>query len=553
MTRDGTIPKDMQQYLIPRYVQSGKLKGNPKIHKKGAPLRTIVSGMGTPTEHIAELTERELAEFVETSPSYIRDTTDFIAKLKSEVTEPLPDDSILFCFDVCKLYPSIPKKEGLEACSEALLSRSKPIVKSADGLLKMIETVLENNSFALGDKHYMQTDGVAIGSKLGKNFACTYMRKWDEQLMNSVDRPVFYKRFIDDGFGIWTKGVEALQQFVIVANSIHPNIKVELRFSQSSIEFLDTLVILENGRVYTDLYVKPTDKRLYLRKSSCHPPSTKRSLAYGLGLRIRRICEKNVDYLRHRQDLKTQLRKRGYSGTYIEGQLRKVDRLDRSDLLRVKQKKSQEDRVPLVLTYSNLLPDIHAVVKRHMSVLHQSDKMRRVFTTPPLVAYRRDRNLCDTLVHGKTNKLVQPISYVCEDGCASCDRLSRMKLHDTEMLHSHATTQAYNCRTRNVVYAISCRRCSCVVYVGETERTLKERMTEHLRDIRLQRDKPINGHFATDGHSYDMAVFSVLEKVYGAGRQERLIREAMWIKKLRTNKPYGCNVKDVDVPIQLRT
>ena len=65
----------------------------------------------------------------------------------------------------------------------------------------MIETVLENNVFQFGDNHFIQTEGVAIGSRLGKKFACTYMRKWNEQLVNALKQPVFYKRFIDAGFG----------------------------------------------------------------------------------------------------------------------------------------------------------------------------------------------------------------------------------------------------------------------------------------------------------------------------------------------------------------
>ena len=68
-----------------------------------------------------------------------------------------------------------------------------------------------------------------------------------------------------------------------IANNIHENIKIELRWSRSCIEFLDILVKLENGHIYTDLYSKPTDKHLYLRENSCHPPHTKKSLAYGLG------------------------------------------------------------------------------------------------------------------------------------------------------------------------------------------------------------------------------------------------------------------------------
>jgi hypothetical protein len=104
------------------------------------------------------------------------------------------------------------------------------------------------------------------------------------------------------------------------ANSIHDNIKIELRWSRQSIEFLDTLVKINNGRVYTDLYTKPTDKHLYLRADSCHPPHTKNAITYGLGLRLRRICDKDEDYHKHRQDLKLQLRKRGYSSKHIKKQ-----------------------------------------------------------------------------------------------------------------------------------------------------------------------------------------------------------------------------------------
>ena len=43
---------------------------------------TIVSGIDTPTERFAEVMEHELNDFVINSPTYIRDTTDFISNLK---------------------------------------------------------------------------------------------------------------------------------------------------------------------------------------------------------------------------------------------------------------------------------------------------------------------------------------------------------------------------------------------------------------------------------------------------------------------------------------
>ena len=100
----------MKQFLIPRYPKAGSLKGNPKLHKNNAPMRTIVNEMNTATEKIAELAEYELNEYIITSPSYIRDirdTTDFINTLK-EIEEPLPEVTIMFCFDVLyiRLYPN---------------------------------------------------------------------------------------------------------------------------------------------------------------------------------------------------------------------------------------------------------------------------------------------------------------------------------------------------------------------------------------------------------------------------------------------------------------
>ena len=76
---------------------------------------------------------------------------------------------------------------------------------------------------------------------------------------------MFYKRFIDDGFGIWTHGVEELVKFQAWANGIHPNIQVELRWSHTEIEFLDTLVKIVDGNLVTDLFTKKTDKHFMFK------------------------------------------------------------------------------------------------------------------------------------------------------------------------------------------------------------------------------------------------------------------------------------------------
>ena len=105
-----------------------------------------MSGIGTPTEQMAEVAEKELYEYVTQSPSYIQDTTDFLRKLDA-IIRTIPKGAILFFFEVEKLYPSIPKKEGLAACKDTIEQRKRKRIET-NAVLEMIETVLENNVFS---------------------------------------------------------------------------------------------------------------------------------------------------------------------------------------------------------------------------------------------------------------------------------------------------------------------------------------------------------------------------------------------------------------------
>ena len=90
--------------------------------------------------------------------------------------------------DVKTLYPGVPRKEGLVACREALIVRGDQSMPTEE-ILKLIELVLDNNNFQFEDRHYLQIDGTAIGSKLGKNYACTYMATWEKQLLDTELTP----------------------------------------------------------------------------------------------------------------------------------------------------------------------------------------------------------------------------------------------------------------------------------------------------------------------------------------------------------------------------
>ena len=60
-------------------------------------------------------------------------------------------------------------------------------------------------------------------------------------------------------------------------------------------------------------HVKPTDRQSYLHHKSYHPTATKRSITYSQALRIRKICTKDSEYLKHSTNLVQKLNLRGYN------------------------------------------------------------------------------------------------------------------------------------------------------------------------------------------------------------------------------------------------
>ena len=211
-------------------------------------------------------------------------------------------------------------------------------------LLKLIELELDNNNFQFEDSHYLQINGTAIGSKL----------------LDTELSPAEYLRFVDDIWGIWTHGEEALIRFHKRANSIHTRIAVDLRYSTESTGFLDTVTSIKDEYIKTNIDCKPTDTHQYLHRTSDYPKTVKRSIPYDVGIRMKRICSDGNDYQNHAEMLTGYLTRRGYRGYDVKKQLHKVENLDREELLKYsnKSKPKKSKRVPLVVTYSKHLPNI---------------------------------------------------------------------------------------------------------------------------------------------------------------------------------------------------
>ena len=120
----------------------------PKIYRMYIPGRPVISICGFYTENMSAFLDHQLKPITMQVKSYIKDTTDFLKKLRG-LTD-LPEESIICTIDVVGLYLSIPNEEGLRFLRNVLKKRSNKNI-STDTLIQLAELVLQNNYFEFNE------------------------------------------------------------------------------------------------------------------------------------------------------------------------------------------------------------------------------------------------------------------------------------------------------------------------------------------------------------------------------------------------------------------
>ena len=114
-------------------------------------------------------------------------------------------------------------------------------------------------------------------------------------------QPLVWLRYIDDIFFIWTPGEDSLKKFLEELNDFNQYMKFTCEYNAENIPFLDLKVGLKDGKITTDLHVKPTDHQQYLYFSSAHPNHTKRSVVFRQTLRTSRLRSNESDFERRKE------------------------------------------------------------------------------------------------------------------------------------------------------------------------------------------------------------------------------------------------------------
>ena len=366
-------------------------------------------------------------------------------------------------------------------------------------------------------------------------------------------RPFSWLRFIDDIDMKWLHGRDNLDTFLQEANSFHSTIQFTAEVSNDKHVFLDTQSRLDEDRISTDLYTKPTDTHQYLLPTSCHPKHCCKNIPYSLALRLRRICSDSNTFELRAKELTNQLHRRGYLKQDIASAIDKARQRSRDALLSYRPKSAEVGTIlPFVLTYHPDLPKVRDIVDKNWSIIESSDELKDIYQSKPVMAFRRPKSLRDFLVRARLKPNSDDDNQTGE--CRPCGRkrcqcCKMITTAGTVKSSSGATVrlrQNTDCTTENVVYLISCSSCN-KQYVGETKGPLNKRMNGHRDDWRHRRFErsPTAEHFHSADHDFlSNASVCCLEHNKEWSDSTRKLRESYWIRRLNTLCPFGINKGD---------
>ena len=271
---------------------------------------------------------------------------------------------------------------------------------------------------------------------------------------------------------------------------------------QNLCEILTKLSINDNG-LSTSVHYKPTDSRNYLLHASSHPQHVKNAIPFSQFLRLRRLCSDDTDFNNKCEEMFQFFKRRGYPDSALTPGKNYIQEIDRETALQTSQNE-ETDRIPFTLTYRPQNLAIKNVILKNFKILRNDSETKHIFSLKPLISFKRDKYLDNSLVRSAFKFNNQPGTITFKrTRCKTCPVIfNTVKISGPN--RSVKITDHFRCISTNVSYCITCTLCK-KIYIGETGRRLADCFREHLRDAEQNNtdaSKPVVRHFNLPNHSH---------------------------------------------------
>ncbi len=153
---------------------------------------------------------------------------------------------------------------------------------------------LNNSYLKFLDNVKRQRFGVPMGSPCSVAVADLYMDSIETIALStclSNCKPIFYKRYMDDGLAVFKGDTDTINNFHTHLNSINPGVQFTVEYEQDGqLPFLDILLTRKSHAISLSVYQKPTHSNRYAHPASFVPRTVMASVTRALRQRAYLYC-----------------------------------------------------------------------------------------------------------------------------------------------------------------------------------------------------------------------------------------------------------------------
>ena len=350
--------------------------------------------------------------------------------------------------DVVNLYGSIPIEDGFFSSALSTVSEFFGEHKAhtclaeltSDDFCALLKLCLTADTVQVDCLRYKQVLGLQMGSNLSTSVAFIFMFNIGTQIFELLPNTIkTWVRYIDDVFLIYENISET--ELLAVCNDVHPHISFTIEEPKyNSLPYLDLLVTAKNGSFTTTLYSKPMHSGSVIPWTSHHP---RRFLLSVL-----------------RNELKRAIR----NGTGPEEEERGIQ------LLRTRY-----------LNYGyppRIISKILNQVRSGPSKPRSNEPSKPVFLSLPFISERQVREVRSAIKRCGMNNNLRVCFKSRTLSSILCPRRERACTF-VNCTYCFSSMRDEDCFTKFCVYFVECVHCKAS-YVGETSRTVRSRLREHV-------------------------------------------------------------------------
>jgi len=177
-------------------------------------------------------------------------------------------------FNISSMYSNIPTEELMTILNE-LCNANDVDAKTTYEILRITQTLVNQNYFRFQDTIYIQNEGLAMGTPASSILSEVYLQHMENTTIHELlkkHRIEGYFRYIDDILIVYNDDNTNIYNVLEDFNNLAPKLKFTLEEEQKNqINFLDITIKKNQKGLSFEVYRKPTITDIIIPNDSCHP------------------------------------------------------------------------------------------------------------------------------------------------------------------------------------------------------------------------------------------------------------------------------------------